>query len=296
MIDFFKRLFAKDAQPGNRPTPPPVNAKPVKPPLPNEIQSEFLDWFRAQTKPAIALCPDPSLAIEPKGSRLFGPAFLPTGEEWPTNAQGGTLEFLAQLNLADCSELEDYRAEGLVQFFIGRDDLYGANFDNLREGDFLVRWLPSDSDGDMYDAAHSQEDHQDEFDDFSPSIDFDLRKRGIMLTGAPIIDQMNLAVTDASKKFFDLDHDKYDTDPLYDAIEKIEGASSGGHHTGGYPAFVQSDIREYGDYQEYDHVLLRLTSDQFIMWGDAGECVFMIPSTDLAKGDFSRVIYSWDCS
>jgi uncharacterized protein YwqG len=31
------------------------------------------------------------------------------------------------------------------------------------------------------------------------------------------------------------------------------------------------------------------------MWGDVGEAVFMIRSTDLANGDFGQVAFSWDC-
>lgn len=299
MIRFLKRLFERNEppqEPTPPPPPPPIAMRPTLPPLPEEIRTEFLDWLLAQKKPAVALTPDPSLPIEPKGSRLFGPAFLPEGEEWPSDKKGRTLDFLAQLNLADCAELEGYPVDGFVQFFIGRDDLYGANFDELQKGDFVVRWLPSSSEGSLHDAPHTDEFDQSGIDDFSPSSDFELRRRGIMLKPSLITDQMNLAVVDASKRFFNLDHKRYDTNPLYDELDEIQLASSSGHHTGGYPAFTQSDIREYGEYQEYDHVLLRLTSDNFMMWGDVGECVFMIPSGDLAKGDFSRVIYSWDCS
>ena len=89
---------------------------------------------------------------------------------------------------------------------------------------------------------------------------------------------------------------EYDVRELEDFLEREENARALRHHTGGFPAFTQSDIRGYPACADLDHTLLRLTSDNNLMWGDAGECVFMMTSDDLAKGDFSRVAYSWDCS
>ena len=68
------------------------------------------------------------------------------------------------------------------------------------------------------------------------------------------------------------------------------------HQAGGYPVFVQWDFRKPDYLAAYDTVLLRLTSDDFLMWGDVGEANFLIRREDLAKRDFSKVIFWWDCS
>jgi len=300
MIAFIKRLLGLDKAVGAAPVSPPITStKQTLQPLPEEVAKDFLDWFQAQQKPAVALKPDPTLPIEPRGTRLFGPALLVEGEEWPKGRDGETLDFLAQLNLADCAPLDGYPREGLVQFFIGRDDLFGANIGGpggLDTGNFLVRGLPVDVGGAIQTAPHADTFDPSGIDDYSPSSHFDMRKRGITLVPEMITDQMGLDVLEASLRFDALDHKTYDLDPLYDAIDTIIQDAPLEHHTAGYPAFTQSDIREDERYAEYDHVLLRLTSDDYLMWGDVGECVFMIRSADLAKGDFSRVVYSWDCS
>lgn len=266
-----------------------------KPPLPEEQAAEFLAWYNAQTKPAIALTPDPESPIDPKGTRLFGPAYLEKGEEWPCGNDGRTLDFLAQLNLEDCAALEGYPQEGIVQFFVGRDDLFGANFDDLLNGQFHVRCIPADMDGEMRNPPHSDEFDTSGIDDFSPSCNHEARLRGIRLAAAPVEDRIDLSVMQAEERFFALSDD-YDLDPLYDRIDAADQNRPARHHTGGFPAFVQSDIRKDPRYADFDRVILRLTSDDFLMWGDVGEAVFMMRSSDLAAGNFSQVAYSWDCS
>ena len=72
----------------------PAEAK-QRPPIPADVMAEFQSWFLAHGVP---------------------------------------MEFLAQLDLADRASLGIGPSEGVVQFFIGRDDLFGADFDNLLQG------------------------------------------------------------------------------------------------------------------------------------------------------------------
>jgi uncharacterized protein YwqG len=68
------------------------------------------------------------------------------------------------------------------------------------------------------------------------------------------------------------------------------------HKIGGYAYFTQDDPRE--DSQQYkDHkvLLLQMTSDNEIRWGDCGVGNFFIRAEDLEKLDFSNVIYNYDC-
>ena len=50
--------------------------------------------------------------------------------EWPTNRDGEKLKMLAQINLSELPENEFLSAHGLLQFFIGDDDLMGLEFES----------------------------------------------------------------------------------------------------------------------------------------------------------------------
>lgn len=45
-------------------------------------------------------------------------------------------------------------------------------------------------------------------------------------------------------------------------------------------------------------LLFQLDSDDDldVIWGDMGIANFFIPPDDLARAEFSRVVYHWDCS
>lgn len=291
MIDFINRLFGGGGKSPSAPAPQQSSTREQLQPLPQNKVEAFLDWYRAQRKPAVRLTPDPDAPIEPLGTRLLGPAYLPDGEEWPRDDAGEPLLFLAQINFADCAALEGYPREGVIQFFIGVDDLFGADFDNLLGGTRFIRVIAPDAKGALHDRPPTT--RTDEYL-YSPSQSDTVRDRGVMLVAESFEDQIDLSNREADQRFFAMSED-HDLDPLYEAIDAIDQTRTLCHHTGGYPAFTQSDIRFDEKYAGFNQVLLRLTSDDILMWGDAGECVFMMRSADLARGDFSQVAYSWDC-
>lgn len=292
-MNFLKRLLglAKPAAVA----PPMPQRKAELPPIHDQVADEFMAWYNAQTKPAVVFAPDPALPIGVAGSRLFGPAYLAHGEEWPRGANGATLDFLAQIDLADCLPLDGYPREGLVQFFISRDDLFGADFDNPAAGDFLVRHIRPDASGGLHASPHIAEFDPSGIDDYSPSNNYAMRVRGVGLAARPATDRIDLSVMEAEERFIALPKEN-DLNPLYTRIDAVAEHRPPRHHTGGFPAFTQADIRKDPRNAHLDHVLLRLTSDEYLMWGDVGECVFMMRSSDLAEGDFGKVAYSWDCS
>ncbi|HEY6814824.1 MAG TPA: YwqG family protein [Croceibacterium sp.] len=290
MIDFLKRLFGGAAAP----PPPPRPRASDKPPLPAELLAEFEAWYLTQHKPAVALRPDPAGAIGSTGSRLGGPVWLAAGEAWPVDEKGVPLEFIAQLDLADCSALAGYPRSGLVQFFIGRDDLYGAEFDDLLAGSYLVRYCAADAAGALHAPPPLTEHDGVPCSDYSPFQNDGVRENGLALAAVLVDDPIDLSIKEAELRIDEL-YKHYDIATLYAFAERPEVERPIRHHTGGYPAFTQSDIRNDAAYADLDQVLLRLTSDDSIMWGDVGEAVFMMRSEDLATGDFSKVAFSWDC-
>ncbi|MCB6144241.1 DUF1963 domain-containing protein [Providencia rettgeri] len=68
--------------------------------------------------------------------------YLPLNEKYPTNIEGMPLKLLAQINFAQMPKLENYPEKGILQFFIGGDDLYGADFEHRqKQEDFrIIYW------------------------------------------------------------------------------------------------------------------------------------------------------------
>ena len=68
---------------------------------------------------------------------------------------------------------------------------------------------------------------------------------------------------------------------------------------GGYPCFIQN-APEFYENGTADILLLQIDTDDGkgtcgIMFGDCGNCQFMISREDLLKRDFSNVYYDWAC-
>lgn len=291
-MEFLRRLFGRSAP--EQGAAQPASKASDKPPLTDEILKQFKGWYCVQRKPAVALTPAPGVA-ETRGSRLGGPAWLAEGESWPSDPTGVPLEFLAQLDLEDCRSLDGYPRQGLLQFFIGRDDLYGANFDgDLLSGNYLVRHVVPDGRGGLHAPPPLTAVDGLPFSEFSPFGGGGVRENGLALEAEPIEDRIDQSVKQAEQRVYEL-YQHYDIAALEAWLEQPEQERPARHHTGGYPAFTQSDISYQAAYADHDHVLLRVTSDDSIMWGDVGEAVFMIRSADLAAGDFAKVAYSWDC-
>ncbi len=290
------RLTEKLLSGGKSPAPP-QTGRPAqrKPPLPEAEFAAFKQWYEMQTLPAIALTPDAAGTIAEGSSYIGGPVWIADGAEWPTDKNHVPLEFLLQLNCVDCSALDGYPADTILQFFVAREDLFGANFDDLFAGEFKVTARNGSDGGRLQPPLPLETVDGIAFSDVSPFRNMEVRNSGVALKAAPFTDRIDASIHPADERI-NAFYPNYDLDPLYDYLDSEDVQRRLGHHTGGYPAYTQSDVRASPKYAELDHVLLRLTSDDIFIWGDLGEAVFLMRSDDLAKGDFSRVAYSWDCS
>lgn len=88
------------------------------------------------------------------------------------------------------------------------------------------------------------------------------------------------------------------------AMTEALDPSSVHHAMFGYPFFTQFDPREHqeGGFDRYDTLLLQIDSEgekgtrrDLVLWGDVGICNFFINGDKLRQGDFSDVLYNWDC-
>lgn len=258
-------------------------------------------------------------------SKLGGVPYFPKSMKYPTvsggDCDGEPLRFLAQLNFEELPKLPGFPTEGILQFFAGygggRDDVYGMNFDDGQKQDtwrviYHEKIITDESlllsEEDMPKIDHEEGDYpfEGEFKLTAESVepmplssaDFRFEKAVVAayneIFGGDIIGTWD---SKGGKGLCQVD------EPLYDAIYTRDGSKT---RMGGYPAFTQEDPRGYNDeYAKCTVMLFQSDSesggndennwDDEIMWGDCGVANFFISPEDLAKRDFSHVLYNWDC-
>lgn len=284
-------------------TQPPIIA-----PTPEQL-AELQRRVPTLALPALILTADESAPVTAGGTRIGGPVWLPDGSEWPTGKGGRALEFVAQLDFAAMPPLPDYPEAGVLQLFVGRDDLHGADFDAPDQGDFQLMWHPEGAVGGQTLPPPILPRYGEDADgDYSvPGVGDDrVRSSGIVLR-ATTRSMMPLPHTypfDALLAELAIDARHNDVDALLEQYWDSEQSSC--HFVGGHPQFVQFDYRGDGffpphddapsPYRNYDRVLFQLTSSDGLQWGDVGEANVLIRRDDLIARRFDGAIWYWDCS
>ncbi|MBL7774465.1 MAG: DUF1963 domain-containing protein [Saprospiraceae bacterium] len=221
-------------------------------------------------------------------SKVGGLPYLPKGTPYPTAPDGRPLFFLAQLNFADMPRLEPFPEQGILQFYIYDDDLYGMDFDDGENPDtFRVLFFPNPSEyaGELqadfpeftdYDLLphHPEKSHPLRFElteELAPPTDY----RFWQQFGAGFFQQFGEQEWEVQN-------------------ETVRTLRSQGHKIGGYAYFTQDDPRRPDDPML---LLFQLDSDELmdLMWGDMGVGHFFIREADLRNRNFRRVLYDWDC-
>lgn len=257
------------------------------------------------------------------GSKMGGVPYFPKSMKYPTvvggDCDGEPLRFLAQLNFEELPKLPGFPTEGILQFFAGygggQDDVYGLNFEDGQKQD---TWRVIYHEKIITDESKllSEED-MPEFDadaDAYPFVgEFKLTAEKAAPFPITVADfRFDKVVAAAYNELFDgnitgmYDHKGSGLlnvdEPLYDAVSEREASST---CMGGYPFFMQDDPRKCNENYAKCTVLLFQSDSESggdedsvedqIMWGDCGVANFFISPEDLAKRDFSRVLYNWDC-
>ncbi|KFN50193.1 YwqG family protein [Arenimonas composti] len=254
-----------------------------------------LETFRlANALPAVPLRPAPERPVSTDGCRLGGPAWLPDGENWPRDDEGWPLEFLGQLDFAGLPELADFPRQGLLQFFIGGDDLYGADFAAPGLGRARLFWRDRIDGGRLVEPPPLVEEagNADTGVEYSPFIDHALRRRGVALVPGELeLDPL----PDSDWRMQQRLQGKLHRAGIDRMLEAWRDGQVRGHKTGGHPAYTQADFRRKAEGDGLDVVLFGLSSDDVLMWGNCGKANFLIPRGALRRRDFSRVVFWWDC-
>ncbi|MBL8226930.1 MAG: DUF1963 domain-containing protein [Bryobacterales bacterium] len=216
-------------------------------------------------------------------SRVGGKPFLPQSTPYPHNEAGDPLLFLAQVNFSQMPKLDGFPASGLLSFFIGTDEMYGLDLEQPDKQDgFRV----------LYFSKSQLED--------APRTDFGfLNHLGEIMS--PLAEpfqprKMHFHIVEEALSLTDYRFAQVTgIDPFAEEAEEIDLDCDGtGHKVGGYASFTQEDPRTDLEGEPYE-LLLQLDMDLDLMWGDSGVGNFFIRPSDLAKLDFTRVLYNWDC-
>lgn len=257
-----------------------------------------------------------------KGSKLGGYPYIPVDGEIPTNAKGEPLLMIAQLNLSEIPNSILPLKDGILQFWIGNDKHYGADFENpCSSENSRVLYYPT------IEKCLSKKAVEQLFlavVDLDASLMFPLQK--------PFVNEFKFRIKKEDTIYIcpnDLNFSKilvkkynelYSEEPILDVFEdilyKAENFSESNLKADrflnppmlftfngkilGYPDFIQDDPRKNApkDLQEYI-LLFQLSSKKFknseLNWGKEGIARWFIHPKDLKKGDFSKVWYTWDC-
>lgn len=261
-------------------------------------------------KPAVSFVPEESVKPDLLGSFLGGDSYWSPGGVPVTAEDGSPLYPLAQIRCSDL-DLPGYPTQGLLQFLIGTDSLYGcdlsANYDSEAEnGNRCVRYIPtvpevlaSDEVVTLPHIERSSDNSGQEL--FTP---FDKDFHGCALRAEHIEEAVNNEC-DELDPAYERVISQFDSEMVAEAesvlgdveqavVDRMSAESAASWiQVGGYPVFTQYDVR--ADYDD-ELVLLKVDSyDDVLMWGDSGCANFLIRRDDLEQLDFSHVLYTWDC-
>lgn len=294
-------------------TPYPSVSETFKAPPPPKPKPEPIEKAKAivaEVKRRTA-APCWKLTLQPEGpcglldSKVGGLPYWDPALPYPVDSQGNQMTLLAQLNFAQLGTEAPLPAQGLLQFFIGQDDVFGIDFDQPdSQKDFRVVYHPEP------DPALTLEQIR--------ALDLPTHVEADCCT--PVFQE---AVFTAEKTVGYMGPEDGRFEALFrEAVRAVTGEDIGeqnayqylgdadcrclndqlnntGHRLLGYPFFTQYDPREPDS--PYDTLLFQLDSDMIdrkdlVLWGDCGVGNFFINREDLLRRDFSRILYNWDCS
>lgn len=239
-----------------------------------EILKKYEEYLKSTEKPAVEISFKRGETL-PWESKCGGCPYLEKEDDYPIDENGKPMMFLAQINLDEMPPLEDFPDHGLLQFYIGDDDCLGL------KSACKVIYIPEYTTN--IDTLIGKNPFEKSYMGYTPFTREG--KMGFTKTTRFI----GTECQEFQDKFADkVPEDEWDA--LYDLCYPENCL------VGGYPLFVQNTPPYYDD-GEIDVLLLQLDCEDEcgIMFGDAGNCVFLISKEDLKNRNFDNVEYDWQC-
>lgn len=270
---------------------------------------EIADFIKQKSrKTAYALTLQKGIEPDLFDSKFGGLPYWNLNMPYPVDRTGQKMLLLAQINFDRAAVDERLPQQGILQFFIALDDEdyeYGYDYD-MPDRQEMFRVVYHET----VDYCVTQEQilamdipvsSDPEIEDFTPVW------KPCRVDISPIEVYVNLSDKRFNKLFRDavksLTGKNVGRQPAFDLLTWEDYGfldkelSYNGHVMLGYPAFIQFDPRKNAKY--YDTVLLQLHSEleeeDYICWADGGIANFFINGEALARRDFSKVMYCWDC-
>ena len=217
-----------------------------------------------------------SSETKPWESKIGGCPYLEKIEDYPKDENGNPMFFMAQINLEEMPKLPDFPEKGILQFYVVDDDIYGL------EDPCKVIYIENYSKDESKLLKENPFESTNEYPPFEKS-------------GKAVFTQRQDVVGFCCNGFNEI------ADGADEEEEKAlwNFCDTAGSKVGGYPYFVQNPPVFYEN-GTAEILLLQIDTDDGegtceIMFGDGGNCQFMISREDLLKRDFSNVYYDWAC-
>ncbi|MEJ9076839.1 DUF1963 domain-containing protein [Gordonia malaquae] len=277
--------------------------EPEVPSIPEDLQA-LVDSLRV---PCLEIRPS-NTAPRITGSYVGGHPYWPDGSHWP-NYLDQPMSFVCQVNFATMPQLAGFPSTGILQWFVGSDDLLGLTFDETAgKVGFHTRWIADSSAPSLKGVGDPTAAHLARRDgaDVYYALDTD-QPVGISFHDAQTIPSSSDAWVGAEETLVKwariVGEDENDLNFVWD--EYVRGTSGPfnwiwtGSSIGGEPTFTQADVRGTGNYALADdpagRLLISIDSAEFPGWGDAGIGHLFGNPKKLESGDTASIRYSWDC-
>ena len=273
----------------------------------NERSRQILDEIKRRTSTtAYQLEFDTENAPTIFDSKVGGLPYWDPAKTYPTDSNGKKMYLLAQINFDQDKAESPLPQSGMLQFFVGDDDLYGLDFDHPSE---QKNWrIVYHEKIDASVTAEAVEamgipvppDNEEVYSPVFRSCVFRLVKQDTWIGPHNWESFGTLAKEIASDMFgesdFEYAPDVFGEEQFQIIQDELWGTACS--QLLGHPFFTQVDVREEGS--RYDTLLFQLDSEtvdeeEITMWGDCGVGNFFINIEDLKRLDFSNVLYNWDC-
>jgi len=210
---------------------------------------------------------------KPWESKLGGCPYLEKIEQYPRDINGRPMMFLAQINFAEMASLQDFPQKGLLQFYVSNDDCYGL------DERCVVKYISE------YKTDETVLVNENPYsDDYGKNLPFSNDCKITFI-------QEDVFIGTECPEFQDqfVNVSEKEQDALYQLCSASES------RVGGYPYFVQGAPAYYNSTESILLLQLDVDDTSGLMFGDGGNCTFIISRRDLLAGDFSRVNYDWQC-
>lgn len=239
-------------------------------------------------------------------SKFGGLPYISTDADTPKDSNDNQLALLAQINCSDLPENDLYPKEGLLQFWISRNNEFGLG----NKKDYCVKYIKNIEDNITKKSILNKyklldEENSEEYSPFSKkNTSFALKfEKGISTITSTDFLFEDIALKTIHELFpdeniedlyDDLERDVFNT--LFKAFKGVD------HAIGAYPTFTQWDPRNPEEKDAYGITLLQVESywnndsnSSGIMWGDSGVANFFINKEKLEHLNFEDVLFNWDC-